>query len=112
MKEIARQIAAASLFGLASLEESEEMGRRVEDWLSDSFKLMPRVFGYDLPGTAFRKMLRKADHLERVALELVERKSFVIVLIVLVKNKLVHISIIFLEIPCTFTVFTSNRVQA
>jgi cytochrome P450 len=74
MKEIARQIAAASLFGLASLEESEEMGRRVEDWLSDSFKLMPRVFGYDLPGTAFRKMLRKADHLERVALELVERK--------------------------------------
>lgn len=74
MKEIARQISATSLFGLANLDEAERVGRLVEDWLSDSFKLMPRVFGYDLPGTAFRKMLGKAEHLERVALELVESK--------------------------------------
>ena len=60
MKEIARQIAAASLFGLSDLDESERMGIMIDDWLSDSFRVMPRVFGYDLPGTAFRKMLQKA----------------------------------------------------
>ena len=74
MKEIARQIAAASLFGLSDLDESERMGIMIDDWLSDSFRVMPRVFGYDLPGTAFRKMLQKAEHLEKIARELVERK--------------------------------------
>jgi cytochrome P450 len=74
MKDIARQIAAASLFGLDDLEESARMGRMVEDWLGDSFKLAPRLLPYDLPRSDFRKMLGKAEQLERVGLELVERK--------------------------------------
>jgi len=74
MKDIARQIAAASLFGLTDLTESARMGDMVESWLADSFKLPSRLLQYDLPGFAFRSMLRKAERLEAVGLELVERK--------------------------------------
>jgi len=74
MKDIARQIAAASLFGLSDLQESARMGHQVEDWLGDSFKLLPRALPYDLPRSPFRKMLGKAEELERVGLALVQRK--------------------------------------
>jgi cytochrome P450 len=74
MKAIARQIAAASLFGLTDLSESEALGHRVEDWLSDSFKLQARLLPYDVPGSAYRAMLNKAVQLERVGLELIERR--------------------------------------
>ena len=74
MKEIARQIAAASLFGLTDLEESRRLGHQVEDWLSDSFGLANRLLPYDLPGTPYRAMLRKAERLEQVGLELIERR--------------------------------------
>lgn len=74
MKEIARQIAAASLFGLDDLHESERMGQMVEDWLGDSFKLAPRLLPYDLPGSAFRRMLHKAERLEALGLQLVAHK--------------------------------------
>jgi len=74
MKAIARQIAAASLFGLDDLDESARIGHMVEDWLGDSFRLAPRILPYDLPRSPFRLMLRKAEQLERVGLELIERK--------------------------------------
>jgi cytochrome P450 len=74
MKDIARQVSAASLFGLDDLEESARMGRMVEDWLGDSFKLALRALPYDLPGSGFRLMLRKAEQLERIGLELIERR--------------------------------------
>jgi len=74
MKEIARNAAAASLFGLSDLDEAAALGRRVEDWLGDSYRAIPRLLPYALPGSRYRAMLGKAEELERVTLELLERK--------------------------------------
>lgn len=74
MKDIARQIAAAALFGLQDLSESERLGHRVEDWLSDSFGLMNRILPYDVPGSPYRGMLRKAEQLEAIGLRLIEHR--------------------------------------
>lgn len=73
-KELARGAAAASLFGIADLDEAEALGRQVEDWLADSYRVVPRLLPYDLPGSRYRAMLRKAERLERTALALLARK--------------------------------------
>ena len=74
MKELALHLAGTSLFGIDDLRESARIGHMIEDWWGDNFKVMPRVFGWDLPGTAYRRMLGKADVLDAELRAMIARK--------------------------------------
>lgn len=74
MKSMGRLVASLALFGHRDAEESTRIGEMAEDWASDSWRLLPNLLSFDSPGLPYRRMLKKADRLERVILEVIERK--------------------------------------
>jgi cytochrome P450 len=74
LKTLARMVASLALFGHRDAAESAQIGEMAADWAHDSWRLLPNLLPFDRPGLPYRRMLAKADELERVILGVIARK--------------------------------------
>jgi cytochrome P450 len=74
MKHLARRIAARTLFGQADLAESDRIGALLEQWFPLNFRIATRVLPFDLPGLPYRRMVARAEDLERRVRASLERR--------------------------------------
>jgi len=79
MRELALHIANKTLFGLDSTvlkgeREDENIGDLIARWLALNVSPLARIFPYDLPGFAHRRMLQISEQLEQRILEVVAHK--------------------------------------
>jgi cytochrome P450 len=73
MRNLALRLASTVLFS-PDPRESFKIGRMIEEWLRRNFAASVWLFPFDLPGTAYRRMLRHAEKLERLFLSMIDQR--------------------------------------
>jgi cytochrome P450 len=73
MRNLALRLASTVLFS-PDPRESFKIGRMIEEWLRRNFAGSVWLFPFDLPGTAYRRMLRHAEKLERLFLSMIDQR--------------------------------------
>ena len=73
MRSIALRLASTVLFS-PDPRESYKIGSMIEEWLRRNFAASVWLFPFDLPGTAYRSLLRHADRLEELILSMIDQR--------------------------------------
>lgn len=69
-RDLAQRYAFEVLFGIADPERSREFGARIADYHAANWKRTAAIVRLDLPGTPYRKVLRRAEALQSFVLDL------------------------------------------
>ncbi len=75
MKKLTKLVSARILFGLDNTTMSNEMTSLSATWLDMNFSAAVRFFPYDFPGTAYWRMLRTAEKIERCARQIMNERQ-------------------------------------
>lgn len=73
MRELTLQIASSILFS-HDPSEALPIGRLIEDWLRRSFARPVWMFPVNLPGTAYHRLLRRAEQIEESILAMIAKR--------------------------------------
>jgi cytochrome P450 len=75
MRLLTMRIANKTLFGLDTSEESRaNLGAMIKQWLALNVSPLARLLPYNLPGSAYRKLLQTSQELEQKILTLIAEK--------------------------------------
>jgi cytochrome P450 len=74
MRTLSNWVAAYILFGNEDFSASIRIGNEIETWLELDAQVKKSPVWLDLPGTAYRRLLRQAERLETLMRETIERK--------------------------------------
>jgi cytochrome P450 len=74
MHRLSLRISSHVLFGREPMAEAERKGQLIEELFARNFAPLCWLFPFDLPGTPFRRLLRHAEHIERVLWESIHRR--------------------------------------
>ena len=76
MLVLSRQLSNHALFGREPLERLEHLGGLIQQLLETTFSMRVWLCPFDLPGSPFRQMLRLAEKIETLLLEMIaERRA-------------------------------------
>ena len=73
MRTLSNWVAAHILFGNEDFAASIQIGKEIEEWLLLDVQARNSLAMVDLPGTAYARLLRQAERLERVMRSAIER---------------------------------------
>jgi cytochrome P450 len=73
MRELTRQVAGQILFG-HDPEVASRLGQMLEDWQRRNFSFAVWLFPLNWPGTMYRRLLKKAERIEKEILAVIERR--------------------------------------
>jgi cytochrome P450 len=73
MRTLSNWVAANILFGNEDFAASIQIGKEIEQWLTLDARARNNFFWFDVPGTAYRRLLRQAEQLENTMRYAIER---------------------------------------
>ena len=73
MRTVSLRLASTVLFN-PDPREALKIGGMIEEWFRRNFSASTWLFPLDLPGTAYRRLLRHAERLERYILSMIEQR--------------------------------------
>ena len=75
MEKLAMWLATSPVLGLDPEKDGEAIGRQLERTMTLIMNPLALMFPYDIPGLPFHRLMRNANEMERIIIEVIQRKK-------------------------------------